>query len=186
MSRGEDPEDASRPGGDAATGPGVAWRAMTRGDLAEVAAIAREIHEAHPERDAVYAERLGLFARGCLVLERDGRAQGYAIAHPWLRAAPPALDSLLGALPARPDCFYLHDIALRPAARGAGASGAALALFARIAHAEGLPRIALVAIPGTEGFWRRQGFTPVARPDLAAKLASYGAGSQVMERELGP
>jgi GNAT superfamily N-acetyltransferase len=157
---------------------------MARGDLAAVAAIAREIHVAHPERDEVFAERLALFAPGCLVLERGGRVSGYAIAHPWHRAAPPALDSLLGALPALPGCLYLHDIALRPAARGARAAAAAVAHLARVGRADGLGRIELVAIPGTAGFWRHHGFTPVARPDLAAKLASYGEGSMVMARDL--
>jgi GNAT superfamily N-acetyltransferase len=157
---------------------------MGQGDLAAVAALARLVHAAHPERDAVFAERLALFAPGCLVLAGAGRVQGYAIAHPWRRAAPPALDTLLGALPRRPDCLYLHDIALGPAARGAGAAAAALELLAALARDARLARIALVAIPGTEGFWRRQGFAPVARPDLAAKLASYGAGACAMERRL--
>jgi GNAT superfamily N-acetyltransferase len=162
----------------------AAWRAMGQADLAAVATLARAVHAAYPERDAVFAERLALFARGCLVLERAGRVQGYAIAHPWRRAAPPALDTLLGALPRRPDCLYLHDVALRPAARGAGASRVALARLAAVARRDGLARIALVALPGTEGFWRRHGFAPVARPRLAAKLASYGAGACAMEREL--
>ena len=158
---------------------------MAPGDLAAVASIARRIHAAHPERDEIFAERLALFAPGCLTLWRAGAIQGYAIAHPWHRAAPPALDTLLGALPAGPDCLYLHDIALLPAARGAGASGRLLDLLDAIARAARLERIALISIPGTAGFWRRQGFVPVARPELAAKLASYGAGAQVMERGIG-
>lgn len=158
---------------------------MVPSDLARVDAIARVVHLAHPERAEVFAERLALFARGCLVLEQDGALLGYAIAHPWTRAEPPVLDTLLGALPPRPDCLYLHDVALLAIARGTGASARLLSLLDRLARAARLGRIALIAIPGTAGFWRRQGFVPVARPELAAKLASYGAGAQVMERGIG-
>lgn len=158
---------------------------MAPDDLAGVDAIAHAVHRAHPERAEVFAERLALFAPGCLVLERGGEILGYAIAHPWTRAAPPALDTLLVALPPRPDCLYLHDVALLAPARGMGASARLLSLLDGLARAGGLPRIALIAIPGTAGFWHRQGFVPVARPELAAKLASYGDGAQVMERGVG-
>lgn len=158
---------------------------MAPADLARVDAIARAVHLAHPERAEVFAERLALFARGCVVLQQAGEIVGYAIAHPWTRAAPPALDTLLGALPPRPDCLYLHDVALLATARGWGESARLLSLLDGLARADGLPRIALIAIPGTAGFWGRQGFMPVARPDLAAKLASYGDGAQVMERGVG-
>lgn len=165
---------------------GLVWRAMTGGDLGAVAAIAREVHAAHPERDAVFAERLALFARGCLVLARAAEAAGYAIAHPWRHRAPPALDILLGALPARPDCLYLHDVALRPAARGAGRGAALVTRLVQLARDEGLARLALVALPGTESFWRGQGFVPTRPPAPAAKLAGYGRGALAMQRAVNP
>jgi GNAT superfamily N-acetyltransferase len=159
------------------------WRAMAEADLAEVVAIAAAIHVAHPERDAVFAERLFLYPRGCLILMQDGAVLGYAIAHPWLISAPPALDTLLGALPARPDCLYLHDVALRPAGRGHGATARLLARLDDLARAAGLARLALVAIPGTDRVWRRLGFLPRARADDATRGdGGYGAGAALMER----
>lgn len=161
-----------------------AWRAMTPPDLPAVAALAAAIHVAHPEDDAVFAERLALFPAGCLVLEEAGEIAGYVLAHPWRRLAPPPLDTLLGALPADADCLYLHDVALAPAARGRGAAAAVLERLATLARESHLPGIALVAVCGTPPFWIRQGFVAVDAPSLAAKLASYGAGARLMERPL--
>ena len=160
----------------------MGWRAMQAEDLGAVAALAAAIHPAHPEDPDVFAERLCLYPQGCIVLIDAGAVVGYALAHPWLRAAPPALNTRLVTLPTRADCLYLHDIAVLRASRGRGAARAALALLAGLARGEGLPLLALIAIPGTRDFWRRQGFAVVPRPALAAKLASYGPGARFMER----
>ncbi|MFX9570760.1 GNAT family N-acetyltransferase, partial [Acinetobacter baumannii] len=70
------------------------------------------------ERPEIFVERLALFPAGSLIADRGGQPIGYAVAHPWLRGQPPALDSLLGAIPPGADCLYLHDVAILPAARG--------------------------------------------------------------------
>ena len=160
----------------------MAWRSMRQEDLAQACAIADDVHPAHLEDAEVFAERLALYPQGCLVLDAGGRVSGYALAHPWLRAAPPALNTRLATLPARADCLYVHDIAILPAARRRGAARAALQELDALAEREGLPLLALVAIPGTRAFWRGQGFAVVDRPALAAKLASYGTGARFMER----
>jgi predicted N-acetyltransferase YhbS len=85
---------------------------------------------------------------------------------------------LLGALPARPGAWHVHDIALDPAARGAG--HAATVLRALLA-ASPLAAATLVAIPGTGEYWARLGFQDVAADDPAA-LASYGEGARFMRR----
>lgn len=155
---------------------------MAAGDLGAVSAVAAVVHPAYPESDAVFAERLRLFPAGCLVLEGDGAVLGYAVAHPWVRAAPPALDTLLGALPAGPGAMLLHDLALLPGARGLGAGREAVRRVAGLAG--GLP-LALVAVGGTEAFWRRQGFRAVADPALEALLRGYDPRARYMERASG-
>ncbi|MBP0492248.1 GNAT family N-acetyltransferase [Roseomonas sp. SG15] len=152
---------------------------MRAGDLPEVRAIAAAVHPGHPESDAVFAERLALHPPGCLLLEAGETALGYAIAHPWHRRRPPALDTLLGALPEAPGVFYLHDLAILPAARGQGAGGGALRELEELTG--GLP-MALVAIGGTEGFWQVQGFAAVPDPALEAVLRRYDSGARYMER----
>ena len=160
----------------------LAWRAMTPSDLPAVATLADAIHIHYPEDDAVFAERLALFPAGCLVLVSVGTPVGYVVAHPWRMREPPALGARLGALPEVPDCLYLHDIALSPAARGRGAAAAAIACLVAIARAHDLPALALIAVAGTLPFWSRHPFTTLAEPTLAAKLATYDAEARLMRR----
>jgi len=162
------------------------WRPMTATDLRAVMAVAGVVHPGYPEDEAVFAERLQLCPEGCLVLEgRDGLL-GYVVSHPWQRAAPPALNSLLGELPPQAGSFYIHDLALLPTARGSGAGGVVVARLAEMAADAGLSCLSLVAIDGSSGFWRRQGFRAVHEPALAEKLASYDDAARYMERALHP
>ncbi|MBB2205786.1 GNAT family N-acetyltransferase [Gluconacetobacter takamatsuzukensis] len=162
------------------------WRAMYAHDLPAVLDIAARVHPAYPEGEAVFAERLALSPAGCLVLNDGAGLQGYVLSHPWRTAAPPALDCALGALPARPDCWYLHDIALLPAARGRGAPAAALAILAAHAAGAGLSRIALIATGIAGAYWLRAGFTPLDQPEAAPILASYDPRARLMIRAVQP
>jgi ribosomal protein S18 acetylase RimI-like enzyme len=148
----------------------LTWRPMQVADLAAVVALADRLHPHYPESPAVYAERLALAPDGCHVLADGTALFGYAVAHPWTGLAPPPLDSLLGALPPGP--WHLHDIALAPPAQGAGHAAALLRQW---------PQATLVAIPGTSGYWERQGFRDAPCTDPAA-LASYGKGARFMAR----
>ncbi len=155
---------------------------MAAGDIAAVAAIAARVHPDFPESPAVFAERQRLAPAGCLMLQTGDAAEGYVLSHPWTLASPPVLDTLLGALPAAPDCWYLHDLALLPSTRGAGLGPVAVDLLAARARAAGLPRMALVAVNGSAPFWLRQGFDPAPPP--AKGLAGYGADAVFMTRGL--
>ncbi len=88
------------------------WQPLTLADLPDVAAIAEAAHPLLPERLEVFAEKLSLFPAGCRKLMDDGRMAGYAIAHPWRYGDPPRLDTLLRALPARPDTLFLPSLTL--------------------------------------------------------------------------
>jgi ribosomal protein S18 acetylase RimI-like enzyme len=149
---------------------------MIPADLPAVIATAALVHPEHPEDDAVLAERLALAPEGCLVLERSGAVLGYALSHPWA-GPPPALNRLLGGVPARPQAWYVHDLAILPGARGGGEGAAGAALLLARADGLGLPAL-LVAVSGSAPFWARLGFRAVA-----AAGASYGADAVVMRRE---
>ena len=157
---------------------------MTPADLSQVLAIAGVVHAAYPEDSAVFAERLRLYPAGCLVCESAGRVIGYAISHPWRAGAPPALNSLLGEVPARASTYYIHDIALLPEARGVGAGVAIVARLVEQARAAGLASMSLVAVSGTVGFWERLGFRAVEEPALADQLRSYDEAACFMTRDL--
>jgi GNAT superfamily N-acetyltransferase len=153
---------------------------MVEADIAAVAAISDAAHGAYTERADVYAERLRLYPAGCWMLERDGEALGYLVTHPWRGDAPPMLNAYLTAIPAQTDQYYLHDLALLPQARGSGAAGAAVHLVIDHARGAGFERITLTAVNGADAFWRKQGFTPMARQDGA-----YDEASLLMERLVG-
>lgn len=152
---------------------------MLSTDLPTVKAISDAVHGGYTEDEAIYAERLKLHSSGCRIFEQHGEPLGYCIAHPWRHERPPALNSLLGRIPADADIYYLHDIALLPAARGTGAGKAAIAEVIAQAMAGGYGMIRLVAVNGAATFWASQGFMPL--PELPH---GYGAESCAMQRSL--
>jgi GNAT superfamily N-acetyltransferase len=156
---------------------------MTTADLPAVSVLAGRIHPAYPEDDAVFAERLRLYPAGCRVLARGDGVAAYVLSHPW-HGAPPALNSLLGGLPARPSTFYIHDLALAPEARGTGAGSEIVAWLISHAREIGAPGLSLIAVNDSAEFWRRHGFEARHDPLLDRKLDSYGAGAQVMARAI--
>lgn len=164
--------------------PNVVWRPMSPDDLPRVARLAARVHAAYPEDEGVFAERLRLYPAGCHVYEAGGRLLGYVLSHPWADRAAPALNSLLGALPASPATYYLHDLALLPEARGAGAGSAIVAALVAQARAEHLPTMSLVAVHESEAFWRRHGFEAVEDAALSEKLRSYDEAARFMMRRL--
>ena len=158
---------------------------MRSDDLRAIARVAAIVHPLYPEKDEIFAERLRLHPLGSQVLtDGDGAIIGYVVSHPWRFGAAPALDSLLGAIPADSDCYYIHDIALLPTARGQGAAQACVAGLVDHARRSGFKRMALIAIAGTQDFWKKQGFAAVDDPALAAKLASYDPSARYMSRAL--
>jgi ribosomal protein S18 acetylase RimI-like enzyme len=158
---------------------------MMAADLPALLAIADVVHPGYPEDVAVFEERLALFPPGCLLLERGAHPIGYILSHPWTYAAPPALNSLLGALPVPPTTYYIHDIALLPEARGTGAANAVIVQSIDLAKSLGLPNLSLVAVNDSVGFWRRQGFALTPIPALDAKLRSYDDAARFMTRAIG-
>ena len=160
------------------------WRPMTTGDLAAVEAIAAIVHPGFFERPEIFAECLRLYPQGARLLARGETALGYELSHPWRDQAVPALDSLLGELPAGAQNYYLHDLALLPEARGTGAAGRLVAELIAHATKAGFFRMSLVAVNSSQDFWRRQGFSALDIPELRQKLASYEADAAFMVRPL--
>jgi GNAT superfamily N-acetyltransferase len=164
--------------------PGDFWRPLEADDLATVEAIAAKVHPGFFERPEIFAERIALYPAGARLFEIDGVAAGYVFSHPYRLGALPALDTLLGALPPEPDCFYLHDLALLPGARGRGAGAAITGALAAHAAAQGFADMALVAVNGSKAFWQRLGFAPVEIAALRDKLLSYEPEACYMQRRL--
>ncbi len=160
------------------------WRPMTAADLPAVLAVAGVVHPAYPEDEAVFVERLRLFPDGCLVLAGPDGLLGYVVSHPWRLGQPPALNSLLGGIPIDATSYYIHDLALRPEARGSGAAGRIIDRLVALARGESLASISLVAVNASLGFWEHHGFRVVHDAALAEKLGSYDDAACYLGRDL--
>ena len=154
------------------------WRAMGEADLSDVVGIADAVHGVFTEPLAVYAERLALYPAGCRIFEVGGDVVGFLVTHPWHRDAVPKIGAMLGQVPQGTGSYYLHDIALLPAARGTGAGGAAMAFVLDQAANAGCDEIMLVAVHGADSYWTAQGFDYVA----PGAEGPYGPGSHLMRR----
>ncbi|BAM91432.1 hypothetical protein S58_54540 [Bradyrhizobium oligotrophicum S58] len=158
---------------------------MTIDDLAAVDAIAARVHPAYPEDRTVFAERLRLHPDGCWVLATSGgEVAGYVISHPWHLGEPPALNVLVGRLPVPASTYYIHDLALLPAARGSGAAGRIVAELIRHARQLGVRSLSLVAVSASTAFWEKQGFAVAREPGAGGCTGSYGDDANLMIRDL--
>ena len=160
------------------------WRAMVAADLPAVQQLAGIIHPDFPEDAAVFADRLVLHPAGCFTLDRDGKVIGYVLSHPWHFKQPPKLNDILGEPAMSATTYYIHDLALLPAARKTGAAAAIVEMLAIQARALQLPNMTLVAVNNSVHFWRRQGFDIVVDPLLHRHLQSYDTQACFMSREL--
>lgn len=164
--------------------PGVAWRALTGYDLAAVEKIAGTVHPNFYEAPDVLAERQRLYRNGAYLLEIGEKPAGYVLSHPWTLGTLPALNTLVGEMPAAADTFYIHDLALLPVARRIGAASFIVGALAKHAQAHGFPTMSLIAVNNSQGFWERLGFAVEDRPDLLQKLATYEDAARLMVRRL--
>lgn len=164
-----------------ATSPAsAAWLPLSPSDFQDVDRIAQAIHVDIYERTEVLFDKVSFFPQGCRKFAREGEILGYAIAHPWFINEIPQIDEFLPKRGEAPDCLFLHDVAVLPEARGSNAAGEFLALLRPLARARGLRFLACVSVYGTDRLWSRFGFTVISRPEIDAKLASYGATAKYM------
>lgn len=158
------------------------WRPARIGDAGAIGRLSLEILGELGEPAEIFAERIALCPEGCHVLVSGQEIVGHMISHPWVRGNPPAMNQMLGQLPAVPDCWYIHEVALAESARGRGGVPAILAVVGEAASAAGLPVLALVAVEGAAAYWKRLGFRPAVLD--AAKVASYGGAADYLEMTL--
>lgn len=156
------------------------WREMRPDDVDAVAALSGVVHPGLPERREVFASRLALFPDGCRVLADGTGVQGYAVSHPAVLFAPPALDTVLDALPADADSYYVHDVAVAPVFRDAG--HARIGVYHALDLGASFRDTALVAVYGTSPFWERFGFVDRTGEIAPERLAAYGADARYLVR----
>lgn len=159
-------------------------RRMRAADIDAVLDIQADCYtELIPESAESLLAKLAASPATCFIASSGPRQIGYLISIPWLRSSPPLLNASTCRLPGHPDCLYLHDLAVQPAARGANAGQLLIAAFMEQLAALRFDCAALVAVQGSAAYWQRHGFAAVEpSPALAAKLASYGSNVRYMMR----
>ncbi len=158
-------------------------RRMDAADLPAVLDIQAACYtEVTPESQQSLHAKLTASGSTCFVACLADEPVGYLIALPWELASPPVLNAETCRLPSAPDCLYLHDLSVAPAARKSGAGRALVdAFFAELRRSK-LRRASLVAVQNSVTYWERYGFraVPVSEP-LNAKLSTYGDGVRYLE-----
>lgn len=159
-------------------------RPMAEADIGTVLAIQAGCYTAiAPESAGSLLAKLRASPSTCFIAAGGGEALGYLIGLPWQAQDPPPLNAADCVLPHRPDCLYLHDLAVAAGARALGAGRALVGAFLQRLDESGLARAGLVAIQNSAPYWARYGFRVVApSARLSAKLASYGDAVHYMER----
>ncbi|WP_068088686.1 GNAT family N-acetyltransferase [Polycladidibacter stylochi] len=168
------------------------WQPMQAQHLPQVIAMMAAIYPDLPEDKASIERKLQLYPKGCKVLcasEQD-EIVGYMLSHPWKIGCIPNLNRRIDAIPVKPDCYFLHDLALAPKIRGQGAAKQAISHVMALAQNEQLDLIALVSVEQAVPFWFNQGFktatamglvpTLVDNPQFQQKLATYGSEARYL------
>lgn len=162
------------------------WRPMIAADLTAVSDLSARINPDFPERPEVLAEKFRLFPRGCFVLyaATGGQPRGYCFSHPWMFGPPPALDTMLQALPEAASGYFIHDLAIELPLRGRNLASLLVPQLLQAARDAGIDRMMLVAVSGSAPFWTRMGFHRTADAALqTATCAKYGADAVHMTQE---
>ena len=160
-------------------------RAAQTCDLPEIMKIQQLCYSSiEPESSQSMQAKLQTAGQTCLVAERVESVGllAYFLAMPWMFANPPELDQPDCCLPEEPDCLYLHDLAVSPAARGTGAGRALVQAMLSRFEESGLARASLISIQNSAAFWASHGFVPVQNltVSLRQKLSGYGPGAVYM------
>lgn len=161
-------------------------RPLTDADMPAVAALqlvafAPLFHE--PQE--ILASRLTVAPNLCWGAFDGDDLLAYILSHPWPAASPPPIGVTLSAPPPS-DNWFVHDLAMGPAARGLGLGRALVGAASGAARREGLTRGDLVAVQGAWRFWEKLGYAVQddLPPPLRDKVAGYGEDARYMTADL--
>ncbi len=159
-------------------------RSMRLADLPDVLRIQAVCYtELVPESIDSFRSKVEASPSTCFVASIEGEIVGYLIALLWDYSAPPELNAQTCCPPDSPNCLYLHDLAVLPAARKAGAGALLVNSFFDALQRSTLRRASLIAVQDSARYWERFGFRVASVSDsLRSKIATYGSQVNYMER----
>jgi GNAT superfamily N-acetyltransferase len=167
-------------------------RALGPGDLAAVHRLQALCYPPdYQEPAAAFAAKLQASPRTLWGADHPvmaGELMAYLICLPVRGLQWPGLHATTQTPAEHADALYLHDLSLHPDARGLGLGQALVRHAMAWALEHGLRRVLLMAVQGSQAYWRQQGFTPIAPAVLAqhgAELNSFGERATAMWRPIG-
>lgn len=162
-------------------------RPLAPADMPAAARLQEAVYQPlYHEPQAVLESRLTVAAPYCWGAFEGDELLAYILSHPWPAASPPPIGVMLTAPPQDAGNWFVHDLAISPAARGLGLGRALVGSAAGAALANGIARGDLVAVQGAWSFWERVGYAIPAEllPALAVKVAAYGPDARYMTADL--
>ncbi len=158
---------------------------MRHEDLDQVMDIQRECYEdKYVESVESFRSKLEQSPESCLVVRDAREVLAYFFSVPCLKESLPSLNDRSFKVPPNPDCFYLHDMAIRKKARGAGLPESLFGAVEKIARKNGVACFRGFSVQGTVEKWKRQSFTVVTcmSAELREKLSGFGHDAYLIER----
>lgn len=155
-------------------------RQLTKEDVQQVLSVQVRAYRAElVEPESSFLDKMSLFPQGAVGHFERGSLIGYLFCFPWTLGEIVPLSSEHLRPPLRPDCLYVHDLAVDPLHRGEGVGASLVERAIGIAREAGLGNLALVAVQGSERFWKSHGFQAMDR-------ISYhpGVGASYMVRKV--
>lgn len=165
----------------------ITVRPLVPADLAAALAIQAQSYPPFLlEDEAAFASRLAVRRPYCLAAVSDGELVAYLLAHGWMAQSPPPVGARL-APDVSGDVLFIHDLAVSAAGQGCGLGRKLIDYAFELAARDGLRTAELIAVEGAAPYWRGLGFSEGdLSPELAARVAHYGADARWMTRTITP
>ena len=153
-------------------------RPLESDDISAVLAIQEDVYRPELiETGETFAQKMKLFPSGCLGCFEGDTLLGYVFSQPWYGHEIIPLDAHFTEIPALPDCYYIHDLAVRKICRSRGIGQKLIDSLFPLADSLGIQRFMLVSVQDSEQFWQRWGF-------IAGRFFEYIKGIKATQMEL--
>jgi len=151
---------------------------LTLKDISSVLEVQKDAYRSELiEVGETFQKKIRLFSPGCLGFFEGSTLLGYVFSQPWYGYQVIPLDADITRISALPDCYYIHDLAVRKTARSRGVGRRLVESLLPVAESLGIQRFMLVAVQGSESFWETWGFVP-------GRAFEYTGGVKATQMEL--
>jgi ribosomal protein S18 acetylase RimI-like enzyme len=161
----------------------VSIRDMIKDDLDTVLGIqSRAYSSFYHESRKVLQSKFMTFPAGCKLALVNGKPVAYIFSHPWVLSELVKLDKPITHLPQKPEVLYIHDLAVDPDYKGMGIGRELISSVKEVALSFSLPKLMLVSVQNSSGFWEKHGFkiTNKLTKNIKEQLRSYGTETYLM------